>query len=188
MSDALDQRDNRLKVRLLQTDPVLGDVEGNLARLDSQIAKARACDLVVTPELATHGYHLSDAPEAMPLQPDDSRLLGLGTHRPVSVVGFAEAFRHAWEILLLHTAIVLQSYVIFVNRSGQENQRDFWGGRRVVHPSGEVLATLGHDPGELDCVIDLDELRTLRRRWPLLQESRADLIAKATSQLADEES
>ena len=94
----------------------------------------------------------------------------------------------AWEILLLHAAVVLQSYVIFVNRSGQENQRDFWGGSRVIHPSGEVLGSLGHEPGELDCVIDLDELRVLRRRRPLLQESRADLIAKATSQLADEES
>ncbi len=281
VSEATDEQGNRLRVRLLQTAPVLGDVEGNLERLDIQIANAHACDLVVAPELATHGYHLSDVPETMPLQPDDGRLLGLSKHGPVSVVGFSEAFRHysfnsaalmrdgetqmiqrklylptyrgweerkhfrpggklnfqnvlgtrvsvlicndiwqpaipwlavhsgvevlivpvnsatadiglptgrAWEILLLHAAVVLQSYVIFVNRSGQENQRDFWGGSRVIHPTGEVLGRLGHDPGELDCVIDLDELRTLRRRWPLLQESRADLIAKATSQLVDEES
>lgn len=281
MSGVSNERRGELKVRLLQTDPVLGDVEGNLARLDEQIANASGCDLVIAPELATHGYHLSDTPEVMPLQPDDPRLLGLGRHGPVAVVGFCEAFRHypfnsaalvrdghapmiqrklylpnyrgweerknfrpggrlvshtvlgtqisilicndfwqpvipwlavhggaeilvvpvnsatadvgvpidrAWEILLLHAAVVLQSYVIFVNRSGQENQRDFWGGSRVVHPSGRVLGQLGHDPGELDCTIDLDELRAVRRQWPLLQESRAEMIAKATSQLADEES
>jgi len=280
VSSAPYEHGNRLRVRLLQTDPVLGDVDGNLARLDAQIASATGTDLVVAPELATHGYHLSDVPEAMPLHPDDGRLLGLGKHGPVAMVGFAEAFRHhsfnsvaslhdgqaeiqrklylptyrgweerkhfrpggklvfhdvlgtrmsimicndawqpsipwlavhsgaevivvpvnsattdvgvptdrAWEILLLHAAVILQSYVIFVNRSGQENRRDFWGGSRVVHPSGQVLGRLGHEPGELDCVIDLDELRILRRRWPLLQESRADLVAKAAGRLADEES
>lgn len=280
MSDGVDQGSStKLRVRLLQTDPVLGDVDGNLARLDSLVSSATGCDLVVAPELATHGYHLSEVPEAMPLQPDDRRLLNLGKHGPVVVAGFAEAFRHhsfnsaallhdgdariqrkiylptyrgweerkhfrpggqlhchdvlntrmsmlicndlwqppipwlaahsgaevlivpvnsaatdvgvpterAWEILLLHAAIVLQSFVVFVNRCGQENQRDFWGGSRVIHPSGEVLGQLGSDPGQLDCVLDLDELRLLRRRWPLLQESRADVIAREAARLAAEE-
>lgn len=270
---------DQLRVRLLQTAPVLGDVQGNLAALDSMAAAAAGCDLVVAPELATHGYHLSDVPDALPLHPYDGRLLGLGKHGPAVVTGFAEAFRHqsfnsaallregevriqrkmylptymgweerkhfrpggqlhchdldntrisilicndlwqppipwlaahsgaevlvvpvnsatadvglpmerAWEVLLLHAAIVLQSYVVFVNRAGAEHQRDFWGGSRVVHPSGEVIAMLGSDPGELDCVLDLDELRLLRRRWPLLQESRADVVAREAARLAAEE-
>lgn len=268
-----------LRVRLLQTDPVLGDVDRNLQSLDELIGSSSDCDLVVAPELATHGYHLSEVPDAMPLQPDDERLLGLGRHGPAAVVGFAEAFRHhtfnsaalltngssriqrkmylptykgweerkhfrpggqlhcedllntrlsvlicndawqpaipwlaahggaevlvvpvnsatsnvgvpterAWEILLLHAAVVLQSYVVFVNRCGEENQRDFWGGSRVFSPSGEVLGQLGSEPGELDCELDLGALRTLRRQWPLLQESRADLIAREASRLAEEE-
>ena len=282
MSDRVDQGSNntKLRVRLLQTDPVLGDVDGNLAQLDSLVSSATGCDLVVAPELATHGYHLSEVPEAMPIQPDDRRLLDLGKHGPVAVTGFAEAFRHhsfnsaallndgdariqrklylptyrgweerkhfrpggrlnchdvlntrmsilicndlwqpvipwlaahsgaevlvvpvnsavtevgvpterAWEILLTHAAVVLQSFVVFVNRCGKENQRDFWGGSRVIHPSGEVLGQLGTEPGQLDCVIDLDELRLLRRQWPLLQESRADLVAREATRLAEEES
>ena len=272
--------ENKLKVRLLQTAPVLGDVERNLAQLDAMLSSASDCDLVVTPELATHGYHLSEVPHAMPLDPGDRRLLNLGKHGPTAVVGFAEAFRHysfnsaallddgnaviqrklylptyrgweerkhfrpggkvlchdvldtrvsilicndawqpvipwlaahggaevliipvnsavsdvgvptqrAWEILLMHAAVVLQSYVVFVNRSGQESQRDFWGGSRVIHPSGEVLGQLGSEPGELDCTIDLDELRLLRRQWPLLQESRADLVVREATRLASEES
>jgi predicted amidohydrolase len=233
----------------------------------------------VAPELATHGYHLNEVPEAMPLQPDDVRLRSLGTHGPAVVTGFAEAFRHhtfnsaallfdgdvriqrkmylptyrgweerkhfrpggqlnlhdvlgtrlailicndawqpavpwlaahsgaevlvipvnsaiaevgvenqrAWDILLLHAAVVLQSFVVFVNRCGHENQRDFWGGSRVIHPSGDVLGELGPEPGELDCELDLDELRALRRRWPLLKESRADVIARESARLAAEE-
>jgi len=271
--------DAKLRVRLLQTAPVLGDVSGNLARLDALVEAAGECDLVVTPELSTHGYHLSEVPDALPLYPDDGRLLGLGKHGPTVVAGFAEAFRHhsfnsaalltdgdariqrkmylptyrgweerkhfrpggqlhlhdvlstrlailicndlwqppfpwfaahsgaevlvvpvnsaavdvgvrterAWEILLLHAAVVLQSFVIFVNRCGEEKDRDFWGGSRVIHPSGEVMAQLGQDPGRLDAVLDLDELRVLRRRWPLLQESRADVVAREAARLAAEE-
>lgn len=267
------------KIRLLQTDPILGDVDGNLKDLDSLVRSASSCDLVVAPELATHGYHLSEVPEALPLRPDDDRLLGLGDHGPAAILGFAEAFRHhaynsaalltdgeariqrkmylptyrgweerkhfrpggrlhcqdvggtrlamlicndmwqpvvpwlaahsgaeilvvpvnsavaqigvatakAWDILLLHAAIVLQSYVVFVNRSGEENDRQFWGGSRVIHPSGEVMGQLGSEPGELDCVLDLNELRVMRRRWPLLQESRADVIAREAARLAEEE-
>lgn len=268
-----------VKVRLLQTNPVLGDVDGNLQRLDNLVADSTGRDLVVAPELATHGYHLSEVPDALPLRPTDERLLKLGTHGPVVVAGFAEAFRHhsfnsaatisggeaiiqrkmylptyrgweerkhfrpggklrcedilgtrmsvlicndawqpavpwlaahsgaevmvvpvnsatstvgvatsrAWEILLLHAAVVLQSYVIFVNRCGEENQRNFWGGSRVYHPSGEVIAELGSGEGVVDCELDLQELRLLRRRWPLLQESRADVIAREAAKLAAEE-
>lgn len=263
----------------MQTDPVLGDVDGNLTALDSLIRSASSCDLVVAPELATHGYHLSEVPEALPLRPNDDRLLGLGKHGPAAIVGFAEAYRHhafnsaalltdgeariqrkmylptyrgweerkhfrpggrlnchdvggtrlamlicndmwqpalpwlaahsgaeilvvpvnsattevgvptskAWDILLLHAAVVLQSFVVFVNRCGEESQRDFWGGSRVIHPSGDVLGRLGSEPGELDCVLDLNELRVSRRRWPLLQEARADVIAREASRLAEED-
>jgi predicted amidohydrolase len=268
-----------LKVRLLQTDPVLGDVEGNLERLDFLAEAASDRDLIVTPELATHGYFLGEVPDTMPLSPQDERLLRLGAHGPAAVVGFAEAFRHhtynsaalldrgeariqrkmylptyrgweerkhfrpggtlhcydlpktriatlicndawqpaipwlaahsgaevlvvpvnsvtsnvglpterAWEILLLHAAVALQSYVVFVNRCGEENGKEFWGGSRVIHPSGEVMGQLGTEAGELDCDLDLEELRSLRRQWPLLQEPRADLVAREASRLAEEE-
>lgn len=279
MSDPRSPDDAVLKIRLLQTDPVLGDVEGNLSRLDELVRTAPDRDLVIAPELATHGYHLSEVPDVEPITPDDERLLRLGRHGPAVVAGFAEAFRHhafnsaalltdgtariqrkmylptyrgweerkhfrpggklhcydlpktrvstlicndawqpavpwlashsgaevlvvpvnsatshiglptsrAWEIILLHAAVVLQTYVVFVNRCGQENQRDFWGGSCVVHPSGEVMGRLGTEPGEIDCELDLSELRSLRRQWPLLQESRADLIGREALELAAEE-
>ena len=268
-----------LRVRLLQTDPTLGDVAGNLRKLDALVQDAVGRDLVVAPELATHGYHLGDIPDVAPLSPDDPRLLELGRHGPAVVVGFAEAFRQhtynsaallvdgeariqrkmflptyraweerkhfrpggelhcydlpttristlicndawqpplpwiaaqggaevlvvpvnssvsqvgvptsrAWEILLLHAAVVLQTYVVFVNRCGDESGHRFWGGSRVISPSGEVLGQLGSEPGELDCDLDLGELRSLRRQWPLLQESRADVVARAAMRLAEEE-
>ncbi len=58
------------------------------------VASASECDLVVAPELATHGYHLSEVPDAMPLDPNDAAFQALGRHGPHVVTGFAEAFRH----------------------------------------------------------------------------------------------
>lgn len=268
-------RSDRLRVGLLQTDPVLGDVDGNLERLDAAVARSADRDVVVAPELASHGYHLGDLTEVSGLDPADARLAALGGHGPAVVTGFAEAAGHelynsaalvtaddvrvqrklylvdyhvwqegksfrpgdrlrchdiagtrlavlvcndawqpplpwlaahsgaevlvvvansiesdagvsndrAWEVLLLHAAIATQSFVVFVNRSGRESGQTFWGGSRVVHPSGEVLGRLGPEPGRLDCSLDLAELRELRSRFPLLRESRADLIARESERL-----
>lgn len=268
-----------LRVRLLQTDPTLGDVSGNLEHLNDRVRAASEFDLVATAELATHGYHLGQVPEAQPINANDERLLRLGSYGPAALVGFAEAERHhtfnsaalitndqvrvqrkmylptyraweerkhfrpggrlhcydlpkaristlicndawqpampwlaghagaevlvipvnsvtsnvglptdqAWDLILRHAAVTTQAFVLFINRVGRENGNDFWGGSRVIHPSGEVMAQLGQEPGELDCELDLGELRSLRRQWPLLQESRADLIAREAARLAHEE-
>lgn len=265
-----------LRVRVLQTDPQLGDVTGNLERLDSQIAERSDVDLVVTPELATHGYHLGDLPDSVPLSRDDARLTRLGSHGPTAVVGFVEQNVHlvhnaaavmgpesltvqrklylptyrqweerkhftpgadlerhdvagtrlsviicndlwqpvvpwlaahagaevlvvpvnsvvskvasdtakVWETSLLHAALTLQCYVVFVNRVGTESGSTFWGGSRIITPEGDVLAQLGDEPGELTVDLDLDRLRRLRREWPLLSESRAGFVADAAANLA----
>lgn len=272
-------RRDHLRVRLLQTDPQLGDVDGNVETLTGLASAAQESDLAVAPELATHGYHLGDVDDADPLELDDPRLRTLGQQGPVVISGFAEGFRHhvfnsaallagdaievqrklhlptyrnweerkhfrpggrlfchnvlgtrlamlvcndawqppvpwlaahsgaevlvvptnsvrstlgatnerTWEILLQYTAIVLQCYVVFVNRTGFESGSEFWGGSRVVGPAGDTLDQLDDQPGVLDCELDLAALRRLRRQWPLLQESRADLIAREADRLAAEE-
>ncbi|MPY80102.1 MAG: amidohydrolase [Actinophytocola sp.] len=267
---------DRLRVRLLQTNPVLGDVDGNLARLDAAVAQSADRDLVVAPELASHGYHVGELADLAGLDPADSLLARLGGHGPAVVTGFVESSGHllhnsaalvtaggvrvqrklfpvtyhvweegkffspgdrlwchevagarlavlvcndawqpplpwlaaqsgaevlvvvansiesdtgvsnhrAWEVLLLHAAMATQSFVVFVNRAGDECGRSFWGGSRVVHPSGEVLGRLGPETDQLDCSLDLAELRALRTRFPLLRESRTDLVARESERLA----
>nr|WP_179661386.1 nitrilase-related carbon-nitrogen hydrolase [Nocardioides panzhihuensis] len=265
-----------LRIRVLQTDPQLGDVTGNLERLESQIAECRDVDLVVTPELATHGYHLGDLPDSAPLSRHDARLARLGSHGPTVVVGFVEQNLHlvhnaaavlgpetlgvqrklylptywrweerkhftpgtelerhdvagvrlsviicndlwqpvvpwlavhagaevlvvpvnsvvsavgsdtakVWETILLHAALTLQCYVVFVNRVGTESGSTFWGGSRVISPEGEVLEQLDDEPGEFTVDLDLERLRRLRREWPLLSESRAEFVTSAAGNLA----
>ena len=53
---------DRLKIAMAQVDCVVGDVDGNAARLGRalQQAEAEGADLVVTPELGVSGYPPED--------------------------------------------------------------------------------------------------------------------------------
>lgn len=99
----------------------------------------------------------------------------------------AVTVERAWEILARHTAVTLQTYVVLVNRVGTENDSEFWGASRVVGLDGEDLLSLGHEPATAEVTLDLDELRTLRRRWPLLREARLELVAREVQALMAEE-
>ncbi|QIK63300.1 amidohydrolase [Leucobacter viscericola] len=300
----------RLRVRVLQTAPMLGDVDGNLARLDAAVAAAADRDLVLTPELATHGYDLGRVPEVLPLSLSDPRLVRLGQHGPAVVVGTAVRALHgqynaavlvgggagsrgaaagsqgtgsrgaasgapadpvsqhkitlptygrweerkhfvpggrvrvtdvslggggggsvrvatlicndawqpqlawiaaqqgaevllapsnsvisevgmptseAWDTQLRGLAVSLQCYIVFSNRVGEEPCGRFWGGSAAYGPSGEVLARADDSEGVLDVDLDLAHLRELRRRWPFLRESRADVVLRETQRLLDRE-
>lgn len=268
-----------LRVALVQTDPVLGEVETNLARLREQLREVAGSDVAVAPELALHGYHLETLADIDAMAVDDPRLRTLGDQGPVVIAGFVERGRHdqynsaavvdaghsqvqrklflptyrsweerkhfrpgtrlrrfelraarvgvlicndlwqppipwlavhggaevlvviansvqseaavpvqtAWDILLKHTAVTLQSYVVFVNRVGIENGTRFWGASRVLGPDGEELTRLADEPDTAEVTLDLQALRALRRRWPLLREARLDLVAREVAALLAEE-
>ena len=95
--------------------------------------------------------------------------------------------QQSWDVLIRHAAVALQTYVVFVNRVGVEAGQRFWGGSTVVGPDGAELIRLGDEPERAEVEIDLGELRALRRAWPLLQESRYDLVARECARLAAEQ-
>lgn len=74
--------------------------------------------------------------------------------------------RRTWEVILEHTAVLLQCYVVFVNRCGTGGGVRFWGGSRVLGPDGTVLAHLGDEPGAAVAELDMTALRRLRRGPP----------------------
>jgi len=55
----------RLKIALAQANPVVGDLDGNIAKLRAMRAKAADADLIVFPELFVTGY----PPEDLVLKP-----------------------------------------------------------------------------------------------------------------------
>lgn len=80
------------RIALAQMDCVLGDVDGNLARARelATASAAEGADLVVFPELTTHGYALGLVEGGRSLRADDSRLAALAEFGPDVLVGFHE--------------------------------------------------------------------------------------------------
>jgi predicted amidohydrolase len=97
---------------------------------------------------------------------------------PVASIAGADpaGIRRTWEVILQHTALLLQCYVVFVNRCGVDSGEPFWGGSRVVGPDGETLASLGAEPGAVAVELDLAALRRRRAQVPLLAEERIELV------------
>ncbi|MER6977644.1 carbon-nitrogen hydrolase family protein [Streptomyces carpinensis] len=267
---------------LLQTAPVFGAVEENLARIAGLRSGLGPIDLALTPELSANGYGFAPPGETDLFTGDDPRLaellsqgVGVGfaersasglpwnsyllsdpltgirhLQRKLHPVSYApwnehlvfqpgtelstvdirtariataicndmwhpvipwlaahsgaevlvvpvasmegadpKGIRRTWEVILEHAAVLLQCYVVFVNRCGTDGGSRFWGGSRVLGPDGGILASLGDEPGAAVAELDLTALRRLRDDVPLLTESRADLLAGAlgTSHVRDGE-
>lgn len=92
-----------------------------------------------------------------------------------------------WDTLLSYTARMLQCWIVFVNRVGNEHGAAFWGGSRVVDPRGTVVAQAPKWESALVTVdLDLAESRRQRRAAPLVAEARLGLIEREVRRLIDE--
>lgn len=50
------------------------------------------------------------------------------------------SYDEVWTALIQFNALVYGSFVIFVNRVGSEAGLTFWGGSRILNPTGKILA------------------------------------------------
>ncbi len=92
-----------------------------------------------------------------------------------------------WRGITRFYARMLESYVIFVNRVGQQDSLVFWGYSHVVDPWGMVVAEGPlHVEALITVDIDLGNVRRRRREVPLVKEARLALLAKELNRLADE--
>ncbi|MEE9423883.1 MAG: carbon-nitrogen hydrolase family protein [Methylococcales bacterium] len=78
-----------------------------------------------------------------------------------------------WEILIRARAIENLCYVVASNQGGvHENGRTTYGHSMIVDPWGKVMNTLGTGAGVVSADIDLAQLRSVRRSFPVLQNRR----------------
>ncbi|HZD70056.1 MAG TPA: nitrilase-related carbon-nitrogen hydrolase [Actinomycetes bacterium] len=118
---------------------------------------------------------------------DGARILLLPTNSAQSL--FPEHFDSItyWRDVTRFYARMFQSFVVFVNRVGQEGKLQFWGGSHVVDPWGRVVAEAPEGREELLIVeVDLDEVRRRRREVPLVREARLGVLQKELRRLAEE--
>lgn len=92
-----------------------------------------------------------------------------------------------WEHLLVSIAQLQQCWLVFVNRAGTEAGARFWGGSRVLDPSGNIVAEAPRWDEAVTVVdIDMGEVGTRRRRIPFLAEARLALIEREVRRLLEE--
>jgi predicted amidohydrolase len=116
---------------------VLGDVDGNLARIAAatRAAAAGGARLIVLPELATSGYVFASRAEAeaAAITADDARLAALSVAVPANgalVVGFAE---RSGDVLFSSAAVIGARGVLAVYR-----KTHLWGEESRFFAAGDV--------------------------------------------------
>lgn len=101
--------------------------------------------------------------------------------RGAELFSVPSAFTHVtgeahWEVLLRARAIENQCYVIAANQGGRHNaSRETWGHSMIVDPWGRVLACLDKGEGVVLAEVDLQQLREVRQRMPVLTHRRPAL-------------
>ncbi|KAA6214803.1 amidohydrolase [Streptomyces albofaciens JCM 4342] len=118
---------------------------------------------------------------------DGAEVLFIPTNSAASLDPEAMDTGSYWDTLLSYTARMLQCWIVFVNRVGNEHGATFWGGSRVVDPRGTVVAQAPKwEPALVTVDIDPSEARRQRRAVPLVAEARLGLIDREVRRLIDE--
>lgn len=90
----------------------------------------------------------------------------------INVANWPEKRSYAWKSLLVTRAIENQSYVIGVNRVGNDGHEIYHSGdSMVIGPLGEILFEKSHD--ECVCTIALDKIKLdeIRNQFPFLSDA-----------------
>ena len=84
--------------------------------------------------------------------------------------------RGYFEILTAARALENTAYLAYVNLAGVEDGLQFWGGSRLVGPTGDVLAKARYDEEDfVVCEVDFADLRTAETFIPTLRDLRPEL-------------
>ncbi|MDP9400833.1 MAG: amidohydrolase [Actinomycetota bacterium] len=98
-----------------------------------------------------------------------------------------EGIEDEWNDINRFHARMLEAYVVFVNRVGEEGDLRFWGGSHVYDPWGQLVAEAPHDePALVLADLDLANVRRRRREMPLVKEARLALLSRELERLAAE--
>jgi len=106
---------------------------------------------------------------------------------PTNSTGQRPNIEDEWRDINRFYARMLECYVVFVNRVGEDAGLHFWGGSHVYDPWGELVAEAPLDePALLTVEIDLANVRRRRREMPLVKEARLALLSRELERLAAE--
>jgi predicted amidohydrolase len=112
--------------------------------------------------------------------PELIRLIRLKGAQLIVCISASPAVRKEYfEILTAARAIENTAYLAYVNLAGVEEGLQFWGGSRLIGPTGTVIAKAKYDePDLVFCELDLRDLRPAEAFIPTLRDLRPELFDK----------
>jgi predicted amidohydrolase len=112
--------------------------------------------------------------------PEVFRLSRLKGAQLIICISASPAVRRGYfEILTAARALENTVYLAYVNLVGVEEGLQFWGGSRLVSPTGDVLVKAKYDQEDfVVCEVDFSDLRTAETFIPTLRDLRPDLYNK----------
>jgi len=110
--------------------------------------------------------------------PEVCRLLRLKGADLIVSISASPAIRSTYfEILTTARALENTAFVAYVNLVGIEDGLQFWGGSRVISPTGDILAKAKVDEEDLlICEIDYNDMRSAEAFIPTLRDLRPELF------------
>jgi agmatine deiminase len=89
-------------------------------------------------------------------------------------------WQQAWENAMRGHAITNGMVVAAVNRAGNEDQMDFWGGSFVCDAFGKTLVRAGAEEQVVTATVDLGHGQSVREGWQFFHNRRPDQYGKLT--------
>ncbi len=112
--------------------------------------------------------------------PEVFRLTRLQGAQLMVCISASPAVRRSYfELLTASRALENTAYLAYVNLAGVEDGLQFWGGSRLVSPTGDVVAKAKYDEEDfVVCDVDYGDLRTAETFIPTLRDLRPELYEK----------
>ncbi|MCL2287606.1 MAG: carbon-nitrogen hydrolase family protein [Candidatus Bathyarchaeota archaeon] len=112
--------------------------------------------------------------------PEVFRLARLGGAQLIVCISASPAVRkNYFETLIAARAIENTSYLAYVNLSGIQEGLQFWGGSRLISPTGDVVVKAKYDEEDfICCEADFQDLKTAEVFIPTLRDLRPELFSK----------
>ena len=110
--------------------------------------------------------------------PEVCRLTRLKGAQLIVVISASPAVRkNYFEVLTTARALENTAFLAYVNMVGMEDGLQFWGGSRLIGPTGDLLAIAKYDQEDLVvCDLNYNDIRTAEPSIPTLRDLRPELF------------
>ena len=116
--------------------------------------------------------------------PEVCRLIRLKGAQLIVCISASPAVRKSYfEILTAARAVENTAFLAYVNLSGIEDGLQFWGGSRLISPTGEPLAKAKYDEEDMViCEVDYRDMRSAETFIPMLKDLRPEFFDELKKQ------